>query len=680
MKLTAFRVTDYRSINDSGPVAVGKITSLVGRNESGKSNLLLALWALNPSGGDRDLSPIKDFPRHRRLSECKDDTAVVHTTWELDGSEQDELAKLFPRAAGVTHIDIGRAYKAGTRRVNFVGLKPLAFSSDDVAGRLRKIVPVVEAAIDGLEDALKAQAATALDAFKATLSALLEAKEWAAHAAPGLANFRKALAAANIQLRDREDGLVSELESLAAMIVDDPPACGRAQSWIIGRLPVFVYIADYPELVGHQNISEYIARKTSNPQQLTKADESFEKMCRVAGIDPQQLHILNGVNDHETRNQLANRASAVVTTELRRLWKDRQLKVRFNPDGNHLDTLISDPNTIYDVEVNLDERSRGLKWFFSFYITFAADTQGGFAENAVLLLDEPGLHLHALSQGDLLRHLSADFKNQIIYSTHSPFMVPTENLDAVRTVNIDQDAGTTVTDNPTGDSRTLFPLQMALGYSLSQSLFVGKDNLVVEGVTDYWILSSISEHLHNIGKLALPNALIITPAGGAQKVGYMVALLTSERLRVLVLFDDERQARNTKAELLKAKLIRDENVVFVTEGFRSGAKPAEADVEDLLDPDVFDRLVRESYESELRGKTLSPNAMIPRVVKRYESAFADLGLEFRKTRPARRLLSEMGRQPEAIMTPTAAERFGLLFDEIGKRHAQAKARSAEPFQ
>ena len=223
-------------------------------------------------------------------------------------------------------------------------------------------------------------------------------------------------------------------------------------------------------------------------------------MCKVADLNPDQLHQLHGANDHETRNQLANRASAIVTSELRRLWKDRPLKVRFSPDANHLDTFVSDPNTIYDVEVNLDERSRGLKWFFSFYITFAADTKGGSSSNAILLLDEPGLYLHALSQGDLLRHFSADFSNQIIYSTHSPFMVPTENLDAIRTVNIGQDTGTVVTNDPTGDSRTLFPIQAALGYSLSQSLFVGPNNLIVEGVTDYWMLSSAASYLESIGE------------------------------------------------------------------------------------------------------------------------------------------------------------------------------------
>jgi hypothetical protein len=96
-------------------------------------------------------------------------------------------------------------------------------------------------------------------------------------------------------------------------------------------------------------------------------------MCKVAGLDPQKLHELHAAGDHETRNQLANRAGAVVTSELQRLWKDRQLKVRFSPDAEHLDTVVADPNSVYDVEVNLDERSRGLKWFFSFYITFSAD-------------------------------------------------------------------------------------------------------------------------------------------------------------------------------------------------------------------------------------------------------------------------------------------------------------------
>jgi energy-coupling factor transporter ATP-binding protein EcfA2 len=390
VKLVTFRILNYRSVNDSGDIAVGQLTSLVGRNEAGKSNLLLALQTLNPAGGLKDLAPIKNFPRQRRLSECNDDTPVVSSTWQLNAKEQAELLALFPRATGVTHVEIGRNYKA-VRTVGFVDLKPIAFSADEVMARLRKVRPVAEVEIEKLEAASQVQPKGALDQITTALSVNLTPTDWATQAAPALAAFRKALAVSAASLPEREDGLISELEELAAQITKDGPAWQAARNWAVGLLPVFVYVDDYPELTGHQNIAEYLNRKAANPSQLTDADLNFEKMCKVADLKPQELHQLHSAGDHETRNQLANRASAIVTSELRRLWKDRELKVRFSPDANHLDTFISDPNSVYDVEVNLNERSRGLKWFFSFYITFSADTKGGSAQNAILLLDEPGL-------------------------------------------------------------------------------------------------------------------------------------------------------------------------------------------------------------------------------------------------------------------------------------------------
>jgi predicted ATP-dependent endonuclease of OLD family len=329
--------------------------------------------------------------------------------------------------------------------------------------------------------------------------------------------------------------------------------------------------------------------------------------------------------------------------------------------------------------VNLDERSRGLKWFFSFYITFSADTKGGNAEKAILLLDEPGLYLHATSQADLLRHFADDFENQIIYTTHSPFMVPTENLDAIRTVNIEQDAGTTVSNDPTGDTRTLFPLQAALGFNLAQSLFIGPNNLVIEGVTDFWIMSCASDYLRSIGKDGLPEQLTLTPAGGAQKIPYMTALLTSERLNVLVLLDDEKQARGTKDELVTSKLIRDDNVVFVTDAFDDG-KPAEADIEDILDPAVFEMLVRQSYKDELKRAKLELNTNIPRIAKRFELAFTAQGLTFHKTRPARLLLHMAANEPERVFTGPTCERFARLFERIGRCLAKHQTRGAAPFR
>ncbi|MCA7024381.1 MULTISPECIES: AAA family ATPase [Stenotrophomonas] len=670
MQLKSFRVTNFRSIKDSGDIDVSRITALLGRNESGKSNLLRGLHSLNPLEGFSALDPIKNFPRDRRLEECNDHTQVVTATWELDDNEKGELLEILPRATRVSKVVIGRWYKGENRWVRFPGLGAIAFDAAATKSKAKKVAAAIRA--KGAEgNSLEAAA----DAFEAKATATADGDSWAAEFVAAAKAARKALAAADVELSDTQDGHLTELEELAESITQDDEAQKKARNWAVKAMPKFFYLDDYPELDGHQEVSAYLHRKSHN--QLTDADRNFEKLCKVAGLKPEKLQELQQKGDAEQRNQLANRASAVVTGEVKRLWKDRELKIRFNLDGNHFDTLISDPTATYDVEVNLNDRSRGFQWFFAFYVTFAADTDGGKVENAILLLDEPGLYLHAKSQGDLLKHFEDDFDNQILYSTHSPFMVPTHRLDSVRTVNIADKVGTTVTNNPTGDAKTLFPLQAALGYDLSQSLFVGPNNLVVEGVTDFWILSAISSYLSDIGKTALSPDLTLTPAGGAQKVSYMVALLTSESLNVLVLLDLEKESEATKNDLLKTKLVREQNVVFVAEAFDPA--PSEADIEDLLDPGVFEGLVREAYRAELKGKTLKLNPSIPRIAKRVELAFEELGIPFHKTRPARLFLKKMASEPDKVLPVDSVAKFDALFTIINGRLGKHIAKGGAPF-
>jgi len=663
MKLKQFRIQNYRSITDSGLIHVGQLTSLLGRNESGKSNLLRALHSLNPSDGLKALSKVKDFPRHRRLEECSDTTPVVATLWELDDADRTELGKIWARGGTATAVRIGRAY--GDRRtVGFDGVSAQEFDAAAIKSKVRKIVPAVKAKAAKLDEQVRTVLEAAADKFDADVAPSADALAWANKAKPALAALRQAMATADADLTDTQDAHVVELEDLANTIAGDIEGEKNARQWAIAHMPVFMYLEEYPELNGHQNIAEFLQRKEQNQQK--PADVNFEKMCKVAGLRPEELQSLLGQKEHETRNQLANRASAVITSEIRRLWKDRPLKVRFDTDAEHINTFVSDPNATFDVEVNLNERSRGFQWFFSFYVTFAADTKGGAAEDAILLLDEPGLYLHAKSQRDLLNHFEADFKNQILYTTHSPFMVPTHRLDTVRTVSIAEEAGTTVSNDPSGDVRTLFPLQAALGYDLAQSLFIGPNNLVVEGVTDYWALSSISEYLNSNGGGGLRGDITITPAGGAQKIPYMVALLSSEQLNVLALLDHEKDAKTTRDELVKSKLISDKNVIFIADAFGS-SPPKEADMEDLIDAKVYETLVHESYAKELKGISLKVNDKIPRIAKRFEDAFKTAGLEFHKTRPMRLLLAKMGTDPKQIVTRDVADRFRTLCEIANKR-------------
>lgn len=638
----------------------------------------MALESLNPADGFEALSKIKNFPRDRRLEECSDETHVVETIWELTEDEQGALVDILPRAEGITTVEVGRYYMA-QRWVNITGLKPTSFDAKAITSLTRKVIPAIAAAVDKIEDASQQEALkSAGTAFETATADTSNGLSWATATTPAVAAVRKACAAADVELAKTGDAALDDIEDKALEISGSEEAEQYARDYIVELLPVFIFLDEYPELDGEQNLANYMARKEQGDNALSDSDHYFEKLCKVAGLRPKELQDLLGKKDTETRSQLANRAGSVVTKEIRRLWRDRELTIRFDLDGPKMNTLVYDPTAPYPVEVNLDERSRGFKWFFSFYITFSADTNGGEAENAILLLDEPGLYLHATSQEDLLRQFRDDFDNQILYTTHSPFMVPTTDLDSVRTVNIAGKIGTTVTNDPTGDAKTLFPLQSALGYNLAQSMFLGGNNLVVEGVTDFWMLSAISDHLASLSKTSLHKDLTLTPAGGAQKVSYMVALLTSEQLNVLVLLDREGQSVATKDELVKNKLIREDNVVFVSEG-RGAGDVNEADLEDLLDPDVFVALVKESYAKELKGKTLELNDQIPRIAKRVEEGLKSLGIEFHKTRPARLLLAKMASEPEKIVTAVAAERFERLLETINTRLEKHLARDRGAF-
>ena len=87
-------------------------------------------------------------------------------------------------------------------------------------------------------------------------------------------------------------------------------------------------------------------------------------------------------------------------------------------------------NRRHRVSVSFDERSRGFVWFFSF-LAYFSELEETNTNDLVLLLDEPGLALHATAQNDLLRYMEEKLapEHQVIYTTHSPFMIYSEHLN-----------------------------------------------------------------------------------------------------------------------------------------------------------------------------------------------------------------------------------------------------------
>lgn len=668
MKLVSFRIKNYRSIFDSGLIKTDKLTAILGRNESGKTNLLSALYSLKPAEEFSTLDKIKNFPRNRRLEECGDSTGVVESNWELTDSELKQLESIYPRARNSKLVSISRNY-GKVRSIGLTNLEPFDYDPALIKKKLNKILLNIENSIDGneYEDAEKN---TVVGYFRNLISEVLPTDNegvisWSNKVGEKFNDLNKAIDKYDLVIKEENENFIESMSELVSKIKNDASLSQKARDWIIQSMPVFIYVDEYPELEGHQNLGQYFERKRQGNQ--SKADINFDKLCKVAGIKPEELH--ENKNDPEVRNQLANRAGAVVTQEIHRLWKDKPLKIRFNLDNDYFHTYVSDHNSGYDVEVNLDERSRGFKWFFSFYITFCADTHGGNAENAIILLDEPGLYLHAKSQGDLLNHLMDDFSNQIIYSTHSPFLVPVKDISAIKTVSLSEENGTQVTNDPSGDSTTLFPLQAALGYDITQSLFIGSHNLIVEGVTDYWYLSSLSEYLISKGMVGLNENITITPAGGAQKVSYLVSLLSSQNLNVVLLLDDERNSRQTSVEIINGRMIGQKNIIFVSEV--QDGENAEVDIEDLFETEMFRSLITESYASEL-SEELIFNDKIPRVTKQAEEALKLNKKKFVKAKPARLFLSKLKDANDDFLSLEVMSKFENLFKLINKKISARK--------
>lgn len=334
-------------------------------------------------------------------------------------------------------------------------------------------------------------------------------------------------------------------------------------------------------------------------------------------------------------------------------------------------------NLKHKVTTPLGERSRGFVWFFSFLAWFSQQERQN--ESLILLLDEPGLFLHAKAQEDLLGFMEMELQpnHQVIYTTHSPFMINPQRFDRVRIVedkSMETDGllppektGTKVLTDVleiSGDS--LFPIQGALGYELYQTLFIGPNNLVVEGVSDLLYLQTMSAFLKTDGREGLDSRWTITPVGGSEKVPTFIALIGAQKkMRVATLIDVQRKDVQSIENLYKKKLLKKNHVLT----FADFTGLLEADIEDMFDTDFYLKLVNTEYQSVL-SKPISEtdlDSKIPRITvqlgKYFQASPLQNNTEFIHYRPARYLAEHSSSLRQELSVETLA-RFEEAFKTL----------------
>lgn len=181
--------------------------------------------------------------------------------------------------------------------------------------------------------------------------------------------------------------------------------------------------------------------------------------------------------EDSTRGRRASQeASKLITQQIRRVWsQEPTIEIKLNVNGRVLYIDISDGTTVFDTP---ESRSLGFRWYLSFYINFIAQTFEAKSNEFMFLFDEPGIHLHPAGQKDLTRVMEdLAIKNQLIYTTHSPFMINREYPQRVRLVSKGRE-GTKVDAQAYRENWK--PLRRSIGLVIGDLFFFNDSSLIVE--------------------------------------------------------------------------------------------------------------------------------------------------------------------------------------------------------
>jgi predicted ATP-dependent endonuclease of OLD family len=371
-------------------------------------------------------------------------------------------------------------------------------------------------------------------------------------------------------------------------------------------VPNFLYFDQYLTLSGIVSVNELLKRKNEN--RLTDKDRIFMAVLALAGTTIETVH---NAKTFEEFNSALRAVSNQVSDQIFKYWtQNRHLDVQMRLDnarpedvapynsGYIFRTRID--NKRHQADTGFDDRSTGFVWFFSFLVWFSR-LRETYEDNLIILLDEPGLTLHARAQADLLRYIDEQLQPQyqVIYTTHSPFMIDSDNILSARTVEdvveVDDKGGEKLLGTKVSgdvlsiDPDTISPLQRALDYELTQTLFVGKRTVLVEGESDFLYLKWFSRQLEASGKSGLDYRWTISIVKGIDRIPGFISLFQGNQIKVAAIVDVQAGHKQKIENARKA--LRDKHL-FTLDTY---AEMKEADIEDVLTPEFYVALVNSAF-------------------------------------------------------------------------------------
>jgi hypothetical protein len=671
--LTRFRVRNFRSIEDSGWIEVDSVSAMIGVNESGKTNLLLPLWKLKPA---RDGESPKSFTFIDALFELSEDAAA-------------ELA-----AMAKVDVDAVRFVEASRR---FDGSICIRFPDEPHTKSIAstEISSALKEALDGLnssvpsgkgDEIFHAQAREQIDvALKSMGENERVSPQEFEEVAKALASLDLQTAPAKSTARPVFVKLQSEMTDLAAKI-NAPTAgsLGEVRTAALKLLPSFIYYSTYGNLDSEiylPHVIDNLERTDLRGKEAAKA-RTLRVLFDFVALKPAEILELgeekppspqtgtksDAVIEAEARRKkerevLLQSASAMLTTRFKDWWKQGTYRFRLQADGKHFRIWVSDDRR-HD-EIELEGRSTGLQWFLSFYLVFLVEKRNDH-EDCILLLDEPGHSLHPLAQKDLIAFFhSLSNDGQIVYTTHSPFLVDSDRLDDVLAVYVDANGHTQastdlrVSEIHSDRDRSIYPVHAAVGLSVSDVLLQGCDVVIVEGPSDQIYLSIIK--LSQSKAVSSNRELVFVPAKGTRSIKALTAILSGTQKELpIVLLDSDLDGVETAKQLKKELYADSPERVLTLEDCGFGPN---REVEDIMPRQTFIDAVSREYkhiEAELEDVADPTKPIVDEVERWAKGASFDLPRGW-KISVARRVRQRF--EQGNIEAPAT---WAVLFDKINE--------------
>lgn len=600
MELLKFKVTNFKTIEETDWITTNEITCLVGENESGKTNVLTALLKLNPADNDTKIDLLSDYPRQKYTEEREiaSTKKFIEAIFRFD--DPFEIA-----CKNEIKDDSENKNEEETITIEYVRIQRFYSGEYKIYG-------------------------------------IKKEKE--------------------IDEQDKHIEVIDDKEKILEII------------------PKFVYYASYANLNSElylPNIINNLGRYNDLPEKEKNKAKTLKVLFDYVKLSPDEIlnlgkesinsktvtDIENETNNKRKREIMLSSASARFTRDFKEWWKQGNYIFKFSADGNYFRIWVSDD--VRPEEIELENRSSGLQWFFSFFLVFITE-DGGNNYNSIILLDEPGHTLHPMAQRDLSNFFNSLAKNnQLLYTTHSPFLVDSMNIINTKVVYSDDRGITNVSDNlmikKKAAQKSIYPVNSAIGITISDTMLIGTKPIIVEGISDQIYLTYIKRKLMQNKKITLDTELVFMPVGGTKNIKPVVSIITGKDEELPVVLIDCDESGNQKKISLSNSLYKDSSEKLISVEDYLIKKCDNSEIEDIMDSEEVESAFNREYHAEeldFEYNSKSKDSIVVQMEK--FAAENDIVLEDGwKVKVARRYVQKFRNEDDSLV-----EKWKFLFEKF----------------